>query len=371
MRSLSNYESKLKGTPDFPCRISRVEKTSPDYHMQLHWHADYELIVVREGTLILTANEQALTLNRGDVAFLSDGTLHSCMPVGEGCRYDCVIYAPDLMNRNTVRGEIKEIFEHARNVQVLLPESRYPGISAAACRLCDAFPAFDTPATSSTDGTGGLAFPHGTFNDADIKSEDDEAIAEVDLLDDGLDEKNFADEPSMANVDIPIQYAVRNPVQRGDELILIGKFYVLFGEIIKSGAASLGPRGSNRHIKRLKTLIGYIEEHYSEQITLSDLADLVDVSPKYLCRNFYALTGRTPIAYIGEYRVEVAMTLLREGNKSLAEIAVMCGFGDQSYFVKQFKRRTGTTPGQYRRAWRHAEKVAKAQSETISLPNIS
>ncbi len=381
MRSLSNYESKVRGTPDFPCRIYRVDKNHPDYHMQLHWHADYELIVVREGTLILTANEQAITLGCGDVAFLSDGMLHSCMPVGDTCRYDCIVYAADLMSRNSSRGEIKEIFEHTRNVQVFLPESVYPRISAAACRLCDAFPASDTPTdgvsapatvtaidtspAAPSAGADDLAFLQAAFNDADDEDADDEDITDEDitdedLLDDGLDDEDTEEEETSTDEDFMVRYAVRTPEQRGDELILIGKFYELFGEIIKSGAASLGPRGSNRHIKRLKVLISYIEAHFNEHITLAELADLVDVSPKYLCRNFYALTGRTPIAYIGEYRVEVAMTLLREGDKSLSEIAVMCGFGDQSYFVKQFKRRTGTTPGHYRRAWRHAEKAAKA-----------
>ncbi len=138
-------------------------------------------------------------------------------------------------------------------------------------------------------------------------------------------------------------------VSEADEMIATGILLEFFGEILKNEALEDGAPVTNKHITRLKNVISYIDGHYSEKITLTELSEAVGVSPKYLCRTFMSLTGKTPISYINEYRVECACEMLRSGDESMPEIAIACGFGDQSYFVKQFHRTVGMTPGAYRK----------------------
>ena len=82
--------------------------------------------------------------------------------------------------------------------------------------------------------------------------------------------------------------------------------------------------------------------------SLRDLAELADVHPAHLCREFHRRTGRTIGAYVRDLRIAHARRLL-EGAAPLAEIATECGFADQSHFASAFRRTTGMTPGTYRK----------------------
>jgi len=79
------------------------------------------------------------------------------------------------------------------------------------------------------------------------------------------------------------------------------------------------------------------------------LAREAGVSPKYLCRIFSQLTGKSPVEYLNEYRVERACALLSDTDLPILDIGLSCGFNDQSYFIKTFKRYKGKTPGGYRK----------------------
>ena len=98
----------------------------------------------------------------------------------------------------------------------------------------------------------------------------------------------------------------------------------------------------------MKNVLTYIRNNYGEPITLDELAAVAGMSPRYFCRAFAALTGRTPIAYLNYYRIECACERLTLTDKSVTEIAFSCGFNDMSYFSRVFKQLKGTTPTAYR-----------------------
>ena len=104
-----------------------------------------------------------------------------------------------------------------------------------------------------------------------------------------------------------------------------------------------------RRIRQLKQVLSYIQRHFAEPLTLENLAELVSMSPKYFCRFFSEMTGKTPIDYLNYYRVEYAADRLLNSEKSVTEIALSSGFNDLSYFVKTFKRYKGDTPKQFRK----------------------
>lgn len=100
---------------------------------------------------------------------------------------------------------------------------------------------------------------------------------------------------------------------------------------------------------REKRICAYIAEHLSEDLSLDELAQVVDMSPNYLIALFRESLGMTPHKYVVQQRIERARRLLARPALSLLEIAHRCGFQDQSQFTTIFRRNLGVTPGQYRR----------------------
>ena len=92
----------------------------------------------------------------------------------------------------------------------------------------------------------------------------------------------------------------------------------------------------------------YIDAHFDSDFGLADLASEAGLSRHYLIRAFRKQTGLTPHAYLTNRRVDAARTLLRNGLPP-ADIALQCGFYDQSHLNRVFKARIGVTPGEFRR----------------------
>ena len=136
----------------------------------------------------------------------------------------------------------------------------------------------------------------------------------------------------------------------GHELTVIGAFYEFFGYILEHGwykeAQSISVK-DGRRIEHLKNVIATIEDHYDECITLDDLARAAGMNSKYFCRYFREMTHRTPIDYLNYYRIEQACFKLATSNDSISEIGMSCGFNDESYFIKTFKKYKGVTPKKY------------------------
>jgi len=97
-------------------------------------------------------------------------------------------------------------------------------------------------------------------------------------------------------------------------------------------------------VARLRT---YIEDHYADDIPLSDLAQYANWSPFYLLRVFHQEVGLPPHAYLESVRIRAAQRLL-ERDTSLVDVAYETGFSSQSHFTNAFKRFIGVTPGRYR-----------------------
>lgn len=98
-------------------------------------------------------------------------------------------------------------------------------------------------------------------------------------------------------------------------------------------------------IRRVKT---YIEEHYTENISLEQLAQLANLSQFHLLRVFRNTVGLPPHTYLTYVRIKYAKQLLIH-HHSLTDVALSIGFADQSHFTKHFKRIVGVPPGVYAR----------------------
>jgi transcriptional regulator GlxA family with amidase domain len=82
---------------------------------------------------------------------------------------------------------------------------------------------------------------------------------------------------------------------------------------------------------------------------MADLARACNLSPGHFTRAFKQTTGQPPHRWLMERRIEKAKQLLTDTTLSLAEIAMACGFADQSHFTRVFSRTTHASPGAWRR----------------------
>ena len=115
--------------------------------------------------------------------------------------------------------------------------------------------------------------------------------------------------------------------------------------------APLTPKeqASNNNQNTVLACIDYIRMHYSQQITLQDVANHVHLHPNYLCALFKEHSGKTVFEYLERYRVRRAVHLLRSTNLPVSQIAERCGFNSISFFSRKFRNITGFSPSQYRR----------------------
>ncbi|CAI6077809.1 response regulator [Cohnella sp. JJ-181] len=95
-------------------------------------------------------------------------------------------------------------------------------------------------------------------------------------------------------------------------------------------------------------IIQYIEQHYDQDITLGSLSRYVMMGENYVSALFKKKTGETLIHYLHGTRVNKAIELLMNTDLPVNQIGQRVGFMNDNYFIKIFKRMTGTTPSQYR-----------------------
>ena len=100
---------------------------------------------------------------------------------------------------------------------------------------------------------------------------------------------------------------------------------------------------------RILTMLAFIQENYSEKLTLEDIADSAAVSTRECLRCFRESIHQSPMEYLIEYRVQMAKKLLESTDLSITDIALGCGFNSNSYFTKIFHRSCGKTPNAYRK----------------------
>jgi AraC-like DNA-binding protein len=105
---------------------------------------------------------------------------------------------------------------------------------------------------------------------------------------------------------------------------------------------------NQRSIERLRPLFRYLDEHYSEPISLVQAARIVNMSTSHFVHFMKKLTGLTFVAYLNQFRLSKAQALLAATDRSIADVAQAVGFCDQSYFGYLFRKLLKMTPREYR-----------------------
>lgn len=105
--------------------------------------------------------------------------------------------------------------------------------------------------------------------------------------------------------------------------------------------------------KTISEITGYINNHYSEEISLAQISTDFYISPYYFSRTFKKVTGYTFIEYLNGVRIKEAQKLLRKTDLSIAEISEAVGYKSSTHFGRLFKEFTGMSPISYRKYQRN------------------
>ena len=160
-------------------------------------------------------------------------------------------------------------------------------------------------------------------------------------------------EPSLADVgNIGLKVArlledIRRAVQRSPEAARPAALNLV--TLLTPGApAEPAARGGLAPWQKRK-IERYVTAHLDRPLQVDELAKLVPLSVSYFSRAFKETFGECPHAYLIRLRLKLAQDLMMSTNDPLSQVAVACGFADQSHFTRLFRRALGETPNAWRR----------------------
>ncbi len=140
--------------------------------------------------------------------------------------------------------------------------------------------------------------------------------------------------------------AIWNAPKAGSDMAATACLY----EILSLIAETLSSDGKSAALHaRLRPAAEHLRLHYLEGTSNAALAALCDMSETHFRREWMRAYGQTPLAYRDGLRIEHAKALLLRTRLSAGEIAAICGFEDESYFGRFFKKHMGVPPGEFRK----------------------
>jgi AraC family transcriptional regulator len=156
---------------------------------------------------------------------------------------------------------------------------------------------------------------------------------------------NYSPRPELASLAALLQREMDGSVRRG-KLFSDAVIRLLALEIAATSwtLPASTPRGGYRPDPRVDRAIDFIEANFSHDISLLDIANASGLSITPLTAQFRRRTGKSPYAYVIDRRVRHAMHLLRTTDMPIAQVAVNCGFSDQSQLTRAVRARMGLTP---------------------------
>ena len=287
------YERISHTTDSAPYSI-HYTKVAPDAEpaLYLHWHKEMEFLLLTSGDLMFQIEDLSLELHTGDAIFIPSGTLHCAKSISTApVSFYALVFSPELL------------------------------ISS-----------FDTTAYNAYV----LPVMHNNLKFA--VAIDSEGLSWQKEILNRLHSLLFSEEKEELFI-------------RGQLLLLWNTFYQShIANITKSGSAAANRPGASLALsEQMHPAINYMQENYTQLLTLDELASIVHLSEGQFCRSFKQLTGMTPFAYLVRFRILQSCHDLSATNKKITDIATTHGFNNISYYNRAFLKVMNMTPTEYRR----------------------
>lgn len=142
----------------------------------------------------------------------------------------------------------------------------------------------------------------------------------------------------------------KSPFERIIDSILILKKLEESTEYNILNAEGFAIKTETQDNQRINRTMNYVQSNFKAPISIDAISAHVNMTPPSFCRNFKKVTGKTFTQFVNEYRLVHATKLLSEQQESVQVICYECGFNNFSHFNKLFKKHTGKTPTEYRKA---------------------
>lgn len=253
-----------------------------------HDHKDFtELVIVLSGSATHVVNDESYPVSRGDVFVVGGDTAHNYTDTSDFHIYN-IMYQPEAVNFSQY-DITKSVGFHA----LFLVE-----------------PYFNKQ--------------HGYKNKLKLSP------AKFSII------KSIADK-------ILNEYTSQND---GRETIITSLFIMLVVEL--SRLYTFDDKSTKNDIINIARTASYIENHFTDDLSVSALSNLVHYSERHFARLFKETYNMTPMDYIASLRIRHACTLLTDTPLPIAEISLQCGYSDNNYFSRVFKKHKGVTPSQFR-----------------------
>lgn len=272
----------------FPFEVSfcEIRKLSKGY-VKLHWHDEIQISVVTKGSVEFIVGEKSYILQNGQAIFINTQRIHMAKSVGDNdCIYHSIMFDPKLLKM-------------------------FPG-SIIEQKYID--PVITADNLNSIE----------LYGDNKWEQEALEYISDI-INVDVLQQKGY---------EIKIYIDLLN-----FWLLLVLNDKDIFDQKTE-------PKPINE--QRIKDVLSFIHDNYSNKITLQDIADAVFVSKGECCRFFKKSLKMSPYDYLINYRINESMKLLKNTALSILDISENVGFNNVSHYIQIFKKKTGQTPHEYR-----------------------
>ena len=280
-------ELEKHGTETFPMTVNHDDLWSFEgKNVPIHWHNDLEINLIREGEAVFQVYQKSYRVRTGEGFLLNRNVPHSCSsPGNEHVRYSTILVRPDFLYGDFGSDVERKCF------QPFLQNSAIP---------CIYLTGFDENGK--------------------------EILQKLNQVEEAFDRKRFC-----------YELKIKGLLCEAFAMILYGYRQ----ELTKFVPANL------QELERLEKMLNYLNMHFTEVISLQDLADQVHLSREVCCRLFKKMTGKTITGYLEEYRVNKSFSLVQSGQYSMIQITEMVGFSNPSRFASAFRKRFGCNPGEY------------------------
>lgn len=263
--SRSLKETNFHGTPMFPLQIYSHKDKNGFYSVTAHWHEELEFLYIEEGTMHGIISGTPYEMKAGEFYFINSGELHE-LSAHTHSMHHAIVFDPQLLNF--------DLYD--------------------ACQYN-----FIQPITQKK-----LLFPNNISSA--LSQEEQESLRQLFL-------------ELIYNYHYPKQCALLKI-----KICLLQILELCFRTEILIQNQTTGKQLSS--MNQLKEVLDFIRSHYAEEITLKELADIACMSPTYFCRYFHQEMGKTPFAFLNEYRIKKAAILLDDSSLSVSDIAINFGF---------------------------------------------
>ncbi|MBE6611111.1 MAG: helix-turn-helix domain-containing protein [Ruminococcaceae bacterium] len=142
-------------------------------------------------------------------------------------------------------------------------------------------------------------------------------------------------------------YELAKSLPSAGDSCLTGAICTLIGRLFLHAPPTENLTNTKRSVEFIHTVLGFVEEHFAEDLTTERTASELRYNKCYFCTLFKQNFGMTFTDYLNEYRIEQAIQYLHQDPLSMTEIAARVGFSNYGYFSRSFKKRMGISPSEY------------------------